>query len=303
MTDDGELKVLDFGIARLRDPAGAAAASVTRTGSMLGTPAYMPPEQVLGRSREIDGQTDIWSVGATMFAVMSGHYVHDAETVEELLVYAGSRPARLLGSVAPDIAPALAAVVDRALAFDKAGRWPDARAMQGAIQEASARAFGTSVSSACPMQLAATIPAPVPCPLVPTQIAAPHTGSTTAVVVETPHRSGAPRRIMRMGLSAALIVLLAIGADVVVVANGGGRVSPSSRGTEPTSLAPPATSADMAAPSAAPVVASAALDPIAAPIAVGELPPAATVPRRAPLHGPTLRQQPTRREPPSRSRW
>jgi serine/threonine-protein kinase len=70
LTTDGVLKVLDFGIARLRDASGAEGA--TQTGRMIGTPAFMPPEQALGRSRQIDGQTDLWAVGATMFTLVSG---------------------------------------------------------------------------------------------------------------------------------------------------------------------------------------------------------------------------------------
>jgi len=96
LTRDGVLKVLDFGIARLREASGAEGA--TQTGRMIGTPAFMPPEQALGRSRQIDGQTDLWAVGATMFTLVSGHYVHEAETMEEMLVRAGSRPARQVAS-------------------------------------------------------------------------------------------------------------------------------------------------------------------------------------------------------------
>src|SRR5262249_40058147 len=77
---DGTLKVLDFGIARLRDVASA-----TRTGMMLGTPAYMSPEQARSKSSEIDGRSDLWSVGATMFSLLSGHLVHDAGSVAEII--------------------------------------------------------------------------------------------------------------------------------------------------------------------------------------------------------------------------
>jgi serine/threonine-protein kinase len=146
LTGDGILKVLDFGIARLRD-TGVGMASATRTGSMLGTPAYMPPEQALGRNREIDAQSDVWAIGATMFALISGRYVHDAESVAEMVVYAGSRPARLLASVAPYTPHALAAVVDHALSFDKAARWPSARAMQTGLEAAYATSFGGSLAS------------------------------------------------------------------------------------------------------------------------------------------------------------
>jgi serine/threonine protein kinase len=338
VTTDGALKVLDFGIARLREPAGTAVVSATRTGGVLGTPAYMPPEQVLGRSREIDGQTDLWAVGATMFALLSGQYVHDSETVEELIVYAGSRRARPLGSVAPDVAPSIAAVVDRALAFDKAARWLTSRAMQGALEEACALAFATVDADACAVQLAATIPAPtlfeenapattatptgiqpafdaapLPSPdtdtCLPTRVAPPQTASTTAGVVETPPRSMTPRRVVWSGLSALLIAALAGGTNLVIVANHGGGTSATSNEALRAAVSPSVPSLEPAPSSAAPGVGSAGPDPAgsddSAPVSVGEPARATTArPRSWPSrHGATVRQQPPQREPPSRSRW
>ncbi len=131
-TRDGVVKVLDFGIARLLEGSVKA----TRTGGLLGTPAFMSPEQVLGKSKDIDAQSDLWSVGATAFTLVSGRFVHDAETAQELMVFTGSRPARSLGTVVSGLPPAFVRVIDRALAFNKAERWADARAMQKGLQEA-----------------------------------------------------------------------------------------------------------------------------------------------------------------------
>ncbi|MBI5532153.1 MAG: protein kinase [Deltaproteobacteria bacterium] len=138
VTTDAVIKVLDFGIARLRD--FSAGVTATRTGSMLGTPAFMPPEQALGRTTEIDGRSDIWAVGATMFTLLSGQVVHQGNTANELLVAAATQPARSVLDVAPDVPWRLARIIERALAYDKASRWPDARAMQHAL-----RAFAAEV--------------------------------------------------------------------------------------------------------------------------------------------------------------
>jgi serine/threonine-protein kinase len=135
MTRKGQLKVLDFGIARLLELAGATGS--TRTGSTLGTPAFMPPEQALGHVKEIDGRSDIWAVGATMFALLSGRTVHDGSTVGELLVAAATKPARSISVVVPETPILLARVIDRALSFEKHQRWADAAEMLGALRDAT----------------------------------------------------------------------------------------------------------------------------------------------------------------------
>src|SRR5690606_8273689 len=71
LTHEGRVKVLDFGIARLRAAAHETSAS-TQAGSLLGTPAFMAPEQALGRWKEVDERTDIWAVGATLYTLLTG---------------------------------------------------------------------------------------------------------------------------------------------------------------------------------------------------------------------------------------
>jgi serine/threonine-protein kinase len=129
VTTNGQLKVLDFGIARVT----SSSASATQTGMALGTPAFMAPEQALGRTQQIDARTDLWAVGATLFALRSGQTVHTAETAQETLIRAATTPAPSLASVCPDASPRLVALVDRAIAFDAAQRWPSAAAMREAI--------------------------------------------------------------------------------------------------------------------------------------------------------------------------
>jgi serine/threonine-protein kinase len=146
LTQEGALKVLDFGIARVVMPQSGS--DPTRTGRAMGTPAYMAPEQAFGKSREVDARTDLWSVGATLFTLLSGHYVHEAENAAQLVVIAATRPARPLRSVAPHVPEEVAAIVDRACAYERADRWPDARAMQRAVAEAYRSLWGADISSA-----------------------------------------------------------------------------------------------------------------------------------------------------------
>jgi eukaryotic-like serine/threonine-protein kinase len=161
LTRGGTLKVLDFGIARLDGALGLAAA--TRTGRTMGTPAFMAPEQALGDQRAIDARTDLWAVGATMFTLLAGQFVHEGDRPEALLVHSGSRPARPLGSVAPEVPGPLASVVDRALAFERQARWASAREMLAALDEAAGAAFGEPLRATKPAgPIAAYLGGPAP---------------------------------------------------------------------------------------------------------------------------------------------
>jgi serine/threonine-protein kinase len=139
LTCDGRLEVLDFGIARLHDETAAEATAV---GAMLGTPAFMAPEQALGQQEKVDAQTDLWAVGATLFALLAGTLVHDGDNAQQLMVSAATRRARSLASVAEDVPKAVADVIDRALAFDKAERWTSAKEMREALRTACLEATG-----------------------------------------------------------------------------------------------------------------------------------------------------------------
>jgi hypothetical protein len=134
-TKDGKLKVLDFGIARVRE---AAPSKRTQTGMSFGTPGYMAPEQALGRWAQVDGRTDLWAVGATIFNLLTGLSVHEGETDNERLVNAATRSATSLGRAMPSAPASLVAVVDRSLDFDQARRYPDARAMRLELEAAAA---------------------------------------------------------------------------------------------------------------------------------------------------------------------
>jgi eukaryotic-like serine/threonine-protein kinase len=132
VTKAGEVKVLDFGVARWAD--GNDSSDMTAVGMVLGTPAYMPPEQALGRREEVDAQSDLWAVGATLFVVLSGESVHEGGDAKAKLIATARTAARPLSEAAPEVPRAVSAVIDRALAFHKQERWPDARAMREALR-------------------------------------------------------------------------------------------------------------------------------------------------------------------------
>ncbi|MGA2448497.1 MAG: serine/threonine-protein kinase [Polyangiaceae bacterium] len=145
VTREAQLKVLDFGIARVRD-AAISGAQATGTGLVLGTPAFMSPEQALARSQEVDARTDVWAAGATLFTLLAGRNVHEGDNAQQVLIRAATTPAPPLASVAPHVSGAVGEVVDRALAFDKNLRWPNAEAMRDAIRDAHVSSCGRLIS-------------------------------------------------------------------------------------------------------------------------------------------------------------
>ena len=137
-TASGEriVKLLDFGVAKIKsDPTAsqAEAAGLTRTGSMLGSPLYMSPEQARGH-RDLDHRSDIWSFGVVLYASLCGHTPHrDTDLLGELLILICTEAPEPLQNVAPWVAPELASLVHRALRFDANERFQSASEMRAAI--------------------------------------------------------------------------------------------------------------------------------------------------------------------------
>jgi serine/threonine protein kinase len=180
LTTKGHVKVLDFGFAKVKE---AAQGESTAVGTLLGTPGFMPPERARGQKEEVDARSDIWSVGATLFTIISGEHVHLEANPVLLVAATAQRPARSLESVAPGVPEALVHIIDKALAFEKADRWPSASAMQSALRDVMIADEETKVG---PMARAAslgeTIPETMP-PAAPSPLAmtAPHTKSPLAM--------------------------------------------------------------------------------------------------------------------------
>jgi serine/threonine protein kinase len=136
VTLDQQVKVLDFGVAALRDEV-AQAASITQSGATLGTPAFMAPEQARGRRNQVDARADIWALGATLFYCLTGRHVHEeASSANESLIFSATQRAPPLARFRPDLADTIGPVVDQALAFDPRDRWASANQMRDAIRAA-----------------------------------------------------------------------------------------------------------------------------------------------------------------------
>ncbi len=140
LTSDGGLKVLDLGIARVIESR-----TTTKLGILMGTPGFVAPEQALGNTPAIDARTDVFSVGALLFATLTGHVIHPGATAMDQMVLAASKQVAALRTVMPEASPALANVVDTALAFEKEKRFGSALDMKAAL-EAAIGARPTSVN-------------------------------------------------------------------------------------------------------------------------------------------------------------
>ncbi|MDC3956061.1 protein kinase [Polyangium jinanense] len=136
LTQAGTIKVLDFGLARALEPAVQQGRIVTSFGTTMGTPGFMPPEQARGDWNEVDATSDLWAVGATLYTLLSGRLVHDAQNLTGSLIMAATKPVGSVALVAPSLPRAVIELVDRALQFDKANRFQDAATMRAAVADA-----------------------------------------------------------------------------------------------------------------------------------------------------------------------
>jgi serine/threonine protein kinase len=132
-TGDRAVKILDFGVARVRAPHG----DMTGQGAVLGTPRYMAPEQATG-DRNVDARADLYAVGAVLYACLGGKPPYAGVTGEDVLAAVVAGPPASLLEAAGDVDPALVAVVDRAMKRSPDERFQTAAEMRAAL-EASMR--------------------------------------------------------------------------------------------------------------------------------------------------------------------
>ncbi len=126
---EGTPHLTDFGLARCE----AVTERLTRDGAVVGTPAYMAPEQADADAGRVGPASDLYSLGVILFRMLTGRLPHTGSPLSVLLHKIASQPAPPVRSLAPDVDPGLAAVVDRALAREPSARFPDARAFADAL--------------------------------------------------------------------------------------------------------------------------------------------------------------------------
>lgn len=209
---DGRIRLLDFGIARLLED-GEESFHGTKTGIAFGTPGFISPEQALGHRDKVGPHTDVFALGATLFYLATGEFLHAAETPQELLILVATQPARLLREVAPHISPEVAAIVDRATRMRLRERYTSAAEMLKDVQalKAARLAADPRVSAAIETLLPPEPVEPEPEPIVSRE--------SIRVEVHSPSLRDIPTRpsIARRDVTRRRSVLAVAGAIAIVI--------------------------------------------------------------------------------------
>jgi tRNA A-37 threonylcarbamoyl transferase component Bud32 len=123
----GRAVLTDFGIAKMQHMSG-----LTKTGVIVGTPHYMSPEQGAG-DRQIDGRSDLYSLGVVGFRMIAGKLPFEAGSLHELLAQHASRYAPALTTIVSEVDPSLSTAIARCLEKDPAMRWPSGAALSASL--------------------------------------------------------------------------------------------------------------------------------------------------------------------------
>jgi serine/threonine protein kinase len=207
---DGSVKVADFGIAKIADDFDA-----TTTGVVLGTPAYLAPERLAGHPAT--PASDIFGVGVVLYELLSGHCPFPGDNPMAIAHAIQRGEIVPLRQRRPEVAPAMAAALERAMSVDPDDRFSSAAAMGAALRPIAAPAPPTGVADT------------VALPVQPMQ-------ATTALPMLAPRRSRAPYVWL-----AVIVALVVIGVGVLLVARDGGGGTGSAGQTTVTQPSTPPT--------------------------------------------------------------
>jgi len=233
------VKVLDFGIAKSLDEPEA---SVTATGAVIGTPAYMSAEQAMGQA--VDRRSDLYSLGIILYEMASGRLPFTAPGFTALLVAHATETPQPLTQVVPDIHPGLAALVELLLRKNPAERPQTAKVVEHRLE---ALIGGLSVANTLPMPAVGEAKAPntgtrallatepgtprvAPATKAPsaTEPGTPRTATEAKVPAAREPAASPPSKQSRgLWLALAALVLVGGGVTAAVVAGHGGRGGPS----------------------------------------------------------------------------
>ncbi len=189
--DDEQLPyIADFGIAKLTEGSAAFTGS-----GILGTPAYMSPEQARGRET-LDGRSDVYSLGVVLFEMLAGKLPFEADTPMGMAMAHVSEPAPDVRTLNRDLPPACSAVIERALAKERTARYATAQELAEAL-------------AAVEKEPAARAPAQPPVKLAPRPIPPTRTLHEPQAVLPPPAKPAPRRRWLPWAVAAGGLLILA----------------------------------------------------------------------------------------------
>ncbi len=211
----------DFGLAKMLDES----ATITQPGSGMGTPAYIAPEQATGES--VDARSDIYSLAATLFQMITGRVPFEGETVMTVTLKHINEPVPPPRKVNPDLPPGVDEVILKGMAKSPEDRYSSAdelaAAFRGAVRRADSKVTVSKPAAADPLRPARRVeretprtpplPAPVPVPI--------ETIWPQPLVVRSPRRRGSSRGLLAAvagSLLGAALVLWGLVAGVEALA-------------------------------------------------------------------------------------
>ena len=288
------IKVLDFGISKAAGP-NMTDGGMTTTSAVLGSPMYMAPEQMIA-SREVDGRTDVWSLGVVLYQLLTGRGPFNGSTMTELCARILQEPHAPIRATRPDVPFELEAVVARCLEKDRVRRFASVADLAEAIAPFGGQAAAMSAERARRLiprtERASAIPYATPAMPLPPQALPP-------TMVAVPYAATNPSWSATRGRASSgsgVWVALALGAAGIIVAAALVILFLAYHAHAPTSAAPQAIEPEHTA--APPVMTTAAAAPVElAPLhplgaSTTQAPPVHTSARTPPVVTTTSRQNP-----------
>ena len=213
-SDDGVVKLADFGIAK----AGDSVSRITQVGSVLGTAAYLSPEQAAGE--EATPRSDIYSLGVVAYQLIAGRLPYEAQSLTELALKQQREHPPSLDQLDSTVPRGVAQAVDRALELDPAARYESAEAFRRALEAGAAgQVFEEDATERtahmAPEPTSATRVVGTPSPPTPPPRARrlqPTPGPATAAPGTYPPVGAAPARRRSRALATTLLLLVVLAA-------------------------------------------------------------------------------------------
>jgi len=220
----GRIKVLDFGLAKRLHPGDASVGDpLTADGELLGSPGYMSPEQVEG-ARDIDARTDVWSLAATLYSLLTRARPFDGRSLAELFTKILEAEPRDIRTLRADVPAHVAAAIARGLEKDRDRRFASVRDFADALVAAPPRRVVTPPPSPVVTPPPGLVRTPGPSPIVtpgPSPIATPGPSPIALPTLIVAQRPPAPPPAPRGEGSGGLLPVLAVVAVALVLAAAG----------------------------------------------------------------------------------